>query len=160
MTLAEKHGAARPLKLIFPRRALRIRRRGKSLQVQAPLFPGYIFLFGEDIEPTTYWNVKRVPGFFRFLKNNHDIQPLGGAERELLVHFLSYGEIVGKSTVVFDENSRIRVLEGALKDLEGRIVKVNKRKGRAKIRLDMYGDSFLVDLGIEILGKAAEQSDG
>ena len=160
ITLAEKHGAAQPLRIIFPRRMLKIRRRGRFRQVQAPLFPGYIFLFGGDIDPAVYWNVKQVPGFFRFLKNNHDIQPLAGPERELLLHFLSYGEVVGKSTVVFDENSRIRVLEGALKSMEGRIIKIDKRKGRAKIRLDMYGDSFLVDLGIEILETAVERSNG
>jgi transcriptional antiterminator NusG len=160
MALAAKHRAALPLRMIFPRRLLKIRRRGKFRQVLAPLFSGYIFLAGPEVPPETYWKIKKVPGFFRFLKSNHDIQSLAGPERELLVHFLSYGEVIKKSTVVFDENSRIQVLEGALKGLEGRIIKVDKRKGRAKIKLDMYGDSFLVDLGIEILEKIPERGDG
>jgi transcriptional antiterminator NusG len=160
MTLAEKHGAVQPLQLIFPRRMLKIRRRGRYRQELAPLFPGYIFLFGNVVPPETYWRIKRIPGFFRFLKSNHDIQPLAGEERELLVHFLSYGEIVKSSTVIFDENSRIQVLNGPMKGLEGRIVKVDKRKGRAKIKLDMYGDSFLVDVGIEIIEKIPEAAGG
>jgi transcriptional antiterminator NusG len=157
--LAEKHKAAVPLKIIFPRRAMKIRRRGKIRQVLAPLFPGYLFFSGDKVTPEAYWNIRRVPGFFRFLKSNHDIQPLAGAERELLVHFLSFGEVVKKSIVTFDANSRIQVLDGPLKGLEGRIIKVDKRKGRAKIRLDMGGDVSLVDLGIEILARAPEQDD-
>jgi transcriptional antiterminator NusG len=160
MALAAKHSAAVPLRMIFPRRLLKIRRAGKFRQVQAPLFSGYIFLAGAEVPPETYWKIKMVPGFFRFLKSNHDIQCLTGPERDLLVHFLSYGEVITKSTVVFDQNNRIVVLEGALKGLEGRIIKVDKRKGRAKIKLDMYGDSYLVDLGIEILERIPENGDG
>jgi transcriptional antiterminator NusG len=112
------------------------------------------------IPPEIYWKIKRVPGFFRFLKSNYDIQPLADEERDLLVHFLSFGEIIKSSTVIFDENSRVQVLNGPMKGLEGRIIKVDKRKGRAKIRLDMYGDSFLVDVGIEIIEKLPETPDG
>ncbi|MDR1625416.1 MAG: antiterminator LoaP [Spirochaetia bacterium] len=160
MALAEKHGAAQPLRLVFPRRMLKVRRGGRYRQELAPLFPGYIFLFGSEVSPETYWRIKKVPGFFRFLTSNHDIQPLAGVERELLLHFLSYGEIVKCSTVIFDENSRIQVLNGPMKGLEGRIVKVDRRKSRAKIRLDMYGDSFLVDVGIEIIEKIPEAAGG
>ena len=92
-----------------------------------------------------------MPGFIRFLENNQNIRPLGGRDRELLLHFIRFGEVVERSTVTFDENRRIHVVNGPLKGLEGLIVKVDKRKGRAKIRLDMYKDSFLVDLGFDII---------
>jgi transcriptional antiterminator NusG len=36
--------------------------------------------------------------------------------------------------------------------LEGKIVKVDKRKGRAKIKLDLYNDSFAIDLAFEVIG--------
>ena len=32
-----------------------------------------------------------------------------------------------------------------------RIIKVDKRKGRAKISLDLYNDSFSIDLSFEVL---------
>ncbi|MDR2588072.1 MAG: antiterminator LoaP [Spirochaetales bacterium] len=160
VALAQNVGAAGPLRLVLPRRRLHVRRQGKNRAVLAPLFPGYVFLLGTEIGPEVYWSLRRVPGFFRFLKNNHDIQPLAGVSRELLVHFLAHGEVVKKSTVVLGENDRIEVLDGPLKGLEGRIVKVDKRKGRAKIRLDMYTDVFLVDLGIEVLQKAQGAANG
>ena len=61
------------------------------------------------------------------------------------------GEVVEKSKVYFDENKRIRVTEGALKGLEGHIVKVDKRKRRAKVKLALYDDSFLIDFGFELM---------
>ena len=56
-----------------------------------------------------------------------------------------------KSKVIFDENKRIRVIHGALKGLEGKIVKVDRRKQRAKVALTLYEDSFLIDFGFDLL---------
>jgi transcriptional antiterminator NusG len=156
MALVTNRHAAEPLLVHFPRRSLTIRRLGKTRQVEAPIFPGYIFLSGQDLPTEVYWNIKRIPGFFRFLNNNQDIRPIEGDDRELLLHFLSFGEVIRKSRVKFDVDSRITVIDGPLKGLEGRIMKVDKRKGRAKIKLDMYENTFLVDLGIEILGEGSE----
>jgi transcriptional antiterminator NusG len=138
-------------RLLWPRRKLTIRRRGKLQDSLAPIFPGYIFLETERFDPDVYWVMKRIDGFFKFLKDNQHIEPLQGPDRELLLHFLQFGEIVSKSEVYFDENKRIRVLEGPMKGLEGNIVKVDKRKRRAKIKLTLYKDSFLIDFGFELL---------
>lgn len=138
-------------RLVWPRRTLTIRKKGGLKDSLAPIFPGYLFLETEKLHPDVYWTFKKIDGFFRFLKSNTDIEPLFGDDRELLLHFLSYGEIVSKSKVYFDEDQRIRVLSGPLSGMEGKIVKVNKRKRRAKVRLNLYDDSFLIDFGFEIL---------
>jgi transcriptional antiterminator NusG len=160
LALARNTGAVEPYTLVFPRRTLTIRRLGKNKTVEAPIFPGYIFFEAEQIDPDMYWRIKRISGFFRFLKSNQDIRPLEGKDLELLLHFLSFGEVVKKSKVRFDENSRIVIIQGPLKGLEGLIVKVDKRKGRAKLQLDMYTDTFLVDLGIEFLEEAEMKVPG
>ena len=61
------------------------------------------------------------------------------------------------SKVYFDENSRIVVLLGPLKGLEGKIVKVDKRKRRAKVKLDIYEDSFFIDLAFDVIEKAQSE---
>ncbi len=142
------------VKFIWPRRKLRIRRHGIWRNSLAPIFPGYLFLEVESVSPELYWKLKRIPGFFRFLKDNHQIEPLATRDKDILTHFLAYGEIVEKSLVTFDKDNRIIVLDGPLKGLEGRIVKVDKRKGRARIALEMYEDSFLIDFGFDTLGRA------
>ena len=92
-------------------------------------------------------------GFFRFLQSNENIEPLSEGDKNLLLHFLSFGQVIEKSMVYFDEGKRIRVMSGPLKELEGKIVKVDRRKGRAKVKLDMFENSFLIDFGFEALEK-------
>ncbi len=139
------------VRLIWPRRRLGLRKKGKTTNSLAPVFPGYVFVEAETISHEVYWALRRSIGFFKFLRNNHDVKALSGEDRDLLLHFLKLGEVVEKSKVYFDENNKIRVTEGALKDLEGRIVKVDRRKKRAKVRLSLYEESFLVDFGFEVM---------
>lgn len=140
-----------PDSLLWPRRKLRIRKRGVEREKDAPIFPGYVFLEAEELDGDAYWLLRRTPGFYRYLKDNQNVEPLRGSDRSTLMHFLSFGEVVQKSKVYFDENKRIRVIHGALKGLEGRIVKVDRRKKRARVQLSLYEDSFHIDFGFEVL---------
>jgi len=149
------------LPLYFPQRHMDIRRRGKIIPSRLAIFPGYVFLGldeGDDI--LRYKRVFRASkGFYRFLRSNEDIVPLQNRDLELVLHFIkNFGSLAGKSKVYFDENSRIVVLSGPLSGLEGRIIKSDKRKGRAKVKLDLYNDSFCIDLAFEVLIKARDQS--
>jgi transcriptional antiterminator NusG len=143
----------------FPQRVLDIRRAGKIVPSRAAVFPGYIFAELEDTDSMFryHWDFRRTDGFFRFLRSNQDIAPLQGKDLEVVLHFVkNAGPLAGKSRVVFDENSRIVVVEGPLSGLEGKIIKVDKRKGRAKIKLELYDDSFSIDLAFEVLGAAPD----
>jgi transcriptional antiterminator NusG len=118
------------------------------------VFPGYIFIEAEN-EDDVILNqrlLRNTEGFFSFLKSNQEITPLTGGNLDIALHFVKkVGAVAGRSKVYFDENSRIAVLEGPLKGLEGRIIKVDKRKGRAKISLDLCNDSFSIDLSFEVI---------
>jgi transcriptional antiterminator NusG len=140
--------------MFFPQRKIDIRRRGKFIQTQSAVFPGYVFVEVEDQETILkdQWFFRRTDGFIRFLRSNQNITPLAGKDLEIVLHFIKRaGPIAGKSKVYFNDNSRIVVVEGPLMGLEGKIIKVDKRKGRAKIKLDLYDDSFAIDLGFEII---------
>jgi transcriptional antiterminator NusG len=138
-------------RLLWPRRSLRIRRLGAWHDSLAPIFPSYVFLQADSVDPVLYADLKRVPGFIRFLPSNEKIAPLEKSDQDLLSHFLSFGEVVQKSVAYFDENRSIRIVSGPLKGLEGMIVRVDRRKGRAKVRLAMYNNSFEVDFGFDSL---------
>jgi transcriptional antiterminator NusG len=143
------------LPLHFPRREIDIRRKGIVRKSVRAIFPGYIFIeLEEDDDILKYhWSFRRTDGFFRFLRSNQNISPLADRDLELVLHFIKKaGPLAGKSRAYLNENSRIVVTEGPLMGLEGKIVKVDKRKGRAKIKLDLYDDTFSIDLAIEIIG--------
>ncbi|GHT64263.1 hypothetical protein FACS1894110_03580 [Spirochaetia bacterium] len=142
----------------FPKRKIDIRRGGRIIPSSSGIFPGYIFLEVEDGEDIHryQWAFRRTDGFFRFLKSNQNISPLTDRDLEIVLHFVKkVGPVAGTSRVYFNENSRIVVVEGPLMGLEGSIIKVDKRKGRAKIKLDLYNDSFSIDLAFEVIGAAA-----
>jgi transcriptional antiterminator NusG len=139
----------------FPQRRLDIRKSGRIKTSLSAVFPGYIFIEAESDEEilACQWEFRRTQGFFRFLKSNQEITPLADRDLELVLHFIkNSGPVAGRSKVYFNENSRIVVVEGPLMGLEGRIIKVDRRKGRAKIKLDLYNDSFAVDLAFEVIG--------
>ena len=143
-------------RLLWPRRSLRIRRLGTWHESLAPIFPSYVFLQADAVDPALYSGLRRAPGFVRFLPSNEKIAPLERRDQDLLSHFLSFGEIVKKSVAYFDENKSIRIVSGPLKGLEGKIVHVDRRKGRAKVRLAMYDNSFEVDFGFDSLEARVE----
>ena len=145
--------------LFWPRRSLRIRRAGRWREMLQPIFPGYLFLEAQGIDGDLYHGLRGLPGFLRFLPSNRDVQPISERDARPLARLLRYGEVVRKSLAVFDENNRIRIVEGPLKGLEGLIVKVDRRKGRAKIKLDLYDESRLVDFGFTSLEKGQERAE-
>jgi transcriptional antiterminator NusG len=140
--------------IFFPKRQIDERRQGVIVSRTPGIFPGYIFLELDDDESLLeyQWDFRRTEGFFRFLRSNQNIRALQGKDLELVLHFIKrVGPVAGKSKVYFNENSRIMVMEGPLLGLEGKIIKVDKRKGRAKIKLDLYDDSFTIDLAFELI---------
>ncbi|MDR0443813.1 MAG: antiterminator LoaP [Treponema sp.] len=143
------------LPIHFPQRRLDIRKGGQVKHSTSAIFPGYLFIEAScDEEVLSHqWDFRRTEGFYRFLRSNQEIVPLADSDLELVLHFINNaGQIAGRSRVYFNENSRIVVVEGPLMGLEGRIIKVDKRKGRAKINLDLYDDTFSIDLAFEVIG--------
>jgi transcriptional antiterminator NusG len=140
--------------LLWPRRSLRVRREGAWREQVAPIFPGYLFLRAERLSCEVFRELKGLPGFTRFLRDNTDVEPLGERDQEILQHFLSFGEVVHRSRARFDAERRIQVIDGPLKALEGRIVRVDRRKGRARVRLELYENSFLIDFGFDDIAPA------
>jgi transcriptional antiterminator NusG len=142
------------LPVYFPQRRIDIRRKGKIHQSTQAIFPGYVFVEAEKNEDLLahQWAFRRTVGFYRFLRSNREITPLANRDLELVLHFIKkVGPVAGISRVFFNENSRIVVVDGPLSGLEGRIIKVDKRKGRAKIKLDIYEESFAIDLSFEVI---------
>jgi len=147
-----------PFTLYAPLRRMPIRRKGLVKQSTTVVFPGYVFVeTGEDDDFNANKTAfRRIAGFYRILRSNQNICPLSGRDLELALHFIrKAGPVAGASSVFFNEQSRIVIVDGPLLGLEGKIVKVDRRKGRAKIKLNLYDDSFSIDLPFTVI----EQTD-
>jgi transcription termination/antitermination protein NusG len=69
-------------RIFWPKRRLRIRKKGRSKDTLAPIFPGYVFLETESLTNDTFWALRRSIGFYKFLRNNDDVQVLTGHDKE------------------------------------------------------------------------------
>jgi len=126
--------------------------------VDHPLFPGYVFMLGPDMYDDLYLKIKQVKNFGHFLNNNHDIQPLRGKDLDYLSILSQNGSIAGISKAMFDENDRIQIIEGPLAGFRGNIIKVDKRKRRVTVFIDLCGTSKTFDLSYEIVQKDSNSS--
>jgi transcriptional antiterminator NusG len=167
MKLFRAHNPKRTnVRLYFPKRELRVVKQGKVITKIAPVFSGYVLveLEKDDHILNHYRALHITNGFLRFLPFNKMVHELRGGDLEIALHFIRQpGQVAGVSKVYFDENEKIVVKEGPLLGLEGRIVRIDRRKGRAKIKLDLYGDSFSIDLSfvmIEPVAKSAASKPG
>lgn len=141
---------AQSYNFIYLTRELNIRRKGVWHKELQPVFPSYIILqTTQTVDAKTIQILKGMPDFYHFLKSNTQITPLAGTDLEIIQHFLGLGPRIGPSLVRFDQDDRIVVIEGPLKGIEGSIIKVDRRKQRAKIRVDFAGSAHTMDLSFE-----------
>lgn len=139
--------------LFFPKRKLTIHKKGKKLLVHQPLYKGYMFIKADQLDLSFIREIKFRLKNVRFLPVYDSPRPLPASEEKIINKLTAGKEIIGFSDIDFDENNNIIVREGPLKDLEGLIVKVDKRKKRARVKLHMYEKAYLVDFGFNDLSK-------
>jgi len=151
LKLWEARKTFKSVNVYWPKREITIHRQGKKLKSIVPVFPGYVFVEADAIDDSIFYEFCKIPYFHRFLRDNLNILPLPEPEQRVLFQITKFGRVIGKSTATYNENDRIVILEGPLKGLEGLIIKVDKRKNRVKVRLNMYEDSFLVDFAFDLI---------
>jgi transcriptional antiterminator NusG len=146
------------LQLWFFKRKVKNGGKKKGEVVEQPLFPGYVFMAAEDMDAYLYDKISRCSNFYHFLKDNKDITPLAGKDLEYLHTLMNYGEVTGISQATFDEHDRIVVLSGPLQGFSGNIIRVNKRKQRVTVQIDLCGNISSFDLSYDLVQKTVSSA--
>ena len=137
--------------LLVPKRKIFERKQGIRREVIKTMFPGYVLLETESIFEF-YSKAKGSPHIIRFLRDNSLFLEVRKEEiKQILMMVDSKGLI--EISKAFVENERVRIEEGPLLGMEGTIERIDKRKGRAKVRFHLNEKTLLIDLGIEIMKK-------
>lgn len=124
------------------------RMREKRLEVEAPLFPGYLFV-RFDIGTDPWRVVSAAKGVKRLMgADSEHPTPLGiNTLDELRARFLA-GEFVRRSnTYIVSAGDRVTVRQGAFQGHAG-VCKVSRGE-RVKVLLSILSGSVLVDLAAE-----------
>lgn len=140
------------IKAIVPRRMMKERRKGVWRMIERVIFPGYVFVEAE-MTPQAYYDIRCIPGVMRILGGTGRPQPLPEDEVSLLIKLAQDGEPLGLSEV-FVEGEKVTVISGPLKGLEGKIVKLDARRFRAKVNISIIGQPRIVELAANVIEKS------
>ncbi|MEN8906944.1 MAG: antiterminator LoaP [Clostridiales bacterium] len=135
--------------ILVPKRTLKERKKGIWINKIRTILPGYVLLKG-DINVEDYYSFKDIPGIINLIRNGETFLKLKKEESSIIERLTYKSEIIGFSNALY-ENDKVLVLDGPLKNLEGYIISVNKRKNRAKIRINFMEEERNVELGINFL---------
>jgi transcriptional antiterminator NusG len=126
-------------------------RGGVSKKVTRHLLPGYVFFESEEPVRTAQWK--------ELCESAHVYRPLGysNGSKELMGSDIFFIQLLlrrqGKLEVskAVEEGSRVKIIEGPLKELEGNIIKLNKNRRCAEVEIESFGIVHKVWLSYEVV---------
>lgn len=121
---------------------------GKWKTEQKILFPGYVFLITEQIEPL-FFALKKVEGLTKLLATGDEIVPLSQREEVMLKKLGGDDHIVEMSEGII-EGSQIIIESGPLEGQEAYITKIDRHKRKAWLEIPMFGGVQKIEVGLEI----------
>lgn len=136
------------VKALVPRHEKIERRQGKSKKVIRTIFPSYVFC-NIYLTPKVYYRIKNTPRVYKFLGTEKP-EPIKNSEIMHILNMCDKEDSIGISDAIIAGKS-IKVLSGPLIGLEGQIIKVNRRKGRVKVRFDILGSQRIVELSVNFV---------
>jgi len=140
------------IRAIVPKRKIKERREGKWEYKIKTLFPGYVLING-NMGQQIYETIRGIPGVIRVLRDSSGPQELHEAEIELICRLTGEGEIIPVSQV-YTIGKKVFVVDGPLLGMEGLIKSIDKRKGRAKVVLNLLGEPREIELSITMVQPA------
>lgn len=131
----------------------KIRRRcfhGVWEEDQVPLLPGYVFVFDEGSCPESL-TLLRMDHVIRVLRYTDEPQGwLRGADLSFACWLRDQRGLFGTLEAV-REGSFVRITDGILRDFNGTVLTVDKRKQLAKVQLDILDGQKIVWLNYSFL---------
>ena len=138
-------------KLVIIKRKLKERKKGIWTEVEKNLYPGYILVYGK-LNKYDCSKINRIPGTIKVLADKDGPIPIDEKEIQIIERLIDINGIIGYSNAII-KDSKVIITDGPLKNCQGLVKSINKRKGRAKVKVQFLGEERLVDFGINILDK-------
>lgn len=130
---------------------------GKKTKVEVIMLPGYVFFKAPaDMKLTSRFSTE---GVLRILTMDDGIWQLTGSD-EQFVHWLFECDGLLGFSKAYKVGDQIRMLSGPLKDMEGQIVRVDKRGRSGQVVLQFNGRSVPVWLGFDLIELQTESKRG
>ena len=122
--------------------------KGAKRRTEEIVFPGYVFIKAPPRDDLIY-NMPRQD-LIRILTTENGRWQLIGQDRQFVKWLFQYDGLLDFSKA-YREGDRIRIVSGPLKDMEGKITRVDKRGRSGQVLLSFNGKDVPVWLGFELI---------
>ncbi len=147
-------GLFKKIKLYLPTRKVIHQLKGVQHIMELPLFPGYIFVYRSISESLDALDKANARIAFKPVMANGKYLEANKNEMKFLFEVTGEGGVIELSQGVIMENGQVLIIQGPLKQLKGRILFIDKRKNKAKVRIEFMNRMLDVSLGLEILSRS------
>ena len=123
---------------------------GEKRIVTSVLFPGYVFYDTGRGSQDLRQRLRKVWGLTRILGAENKAIPLHEEEVRFIYKLCGKGHVLDVSTAYL-EGDKAKVIQGPLRGMDSCIVRVNRKKRTAVIRVKLLGRETDVEVGLDII---------
>jgi len=142
--LVETGLKCRGLETFLPRIAVPSRRRDRSRLLEAPLFPGYLFVCA-DLQSHLYYDVLKHRGVVRILGSHGRVTPVPPDTIHAIHTFLESGRPLYCHPRL-EHGMQVRIAAGPLRGASGVILRQKQGRKRLVVSIALLGWAIAVDL--------------
>jgi transcription antitermination factor NusG len=128
-------------------------RAGRQHQVRIPMFAGYLFLHGV-VDKNVYIEVRKSRGLVSILGQGWDRLATIPDRDIAAIQFLLGADLPVAPHPYLRDGRRVRVMRGPLAGLEGILVRLDSRKGRLVLSLDLLQRSVAAEVDCSAVAAA------
>ncbi|MFZ5806978.1 MAG: transcription termination/antitermination protein NusG [Verrucomicrobiota bacterium] len=137
--------------IVIPTERVSEVKRGKKVETERKLYPGYVFvnmyLIDEDkkMVDKTWYFIKETPGVIGFADGDYPI-PMRPQEIEGMLAQLREREDKVLPKIIFSVGDKVKVGDGPFQSQEGLVEEVDPERGRVRVSVSIFGRSTPVEL--------------
>ncbi len=136
----------------FSKRSINEKQKDKSWRpVVKPLLPGYLLISTYIVPTELRALIKECKHADYILRYNAHMYELQAGDKEYAEWIFNNSGLLKSSTVLLEPGERIRVIDGPLLGMEGKIVRVKKRERRVYVALPFDETCNTISLSIDIV---------
>ncbi len=124
---------------------------GQIKNVTKVLFPGYVFIDTEEPEQL-HIKIRRIKYNSRVMRTGEEFTPITETERRIIKSLTDADGNVGISTGII-EDGILGVIDGPLKGFEKYIVKIDRYKRKAWLKMKLFGEEKRFNLSLSVIEK-------
>ena len=125
---------------------------GEFIEVKKILFPGYLFI-DTDSPEKVHLKIRKIKPNARVMKTGEEFTPISTEEEDIIRSITGDTGIVGISTGIIEEG-KLKVIDGPLKGLEKYIIKIDRYKRKAWLKIRLLGEDRCLTMSLSVIRKS------